>query len=226
MTSLLSLWFLKAKIGLDLNNICDFLLSGAMVSTINSLFSSVLQEFFPNHFMMTGRAPEIGSASGSGCGTATGTGIGTGSKTDSGSYDGQTPPDRPESGQASSGSALGTQTPATPIGTAVNQTLPSFDTVLSSGHLKDGLLEKLREHYSQNYLISHPFASTARNKGHSYSVDDHNTLCHLLLISNYHPFVKYVRIKYYNNRDPDYIYSGKITKTMVEYLQELIYKGA
>jgi hypothetical protein len=44
-----------------------------MVSTINSFFSSVLQEFFPNHYMMTGGAPGTGS------GTTTGSGIGSGS---------------------------------------------------------------------------------------------------------------------------------------------------
>ncbi len=66
VTSLLSIWLLRTKIGLDLNNICDFLLSGAMVSTINSFFSSVLQEFFPNHVMMSVKGSDSDTDSRSG----------------------------------------------------------------------------------------------------------------------------------------------------------------
>ncbi len=78
-----------------MNSICDFLLSGAMVSTINSFFSSVLQEFFPNHYMMTGGAPGTGSGTttGSGSGTTTGSGNNTTSSDNKATTGGNTVPE-------------------------------------------------------------------------------------------------------------------------------------
>jgi len=67
-----------------MNIISNFLFSGAIVSTVNSYISAVLQELFPNHIMMTGRAPETGSASGSGTGSGSATGSGNNTATGSG----------------------------------------------------------------------------------------------------------------------------------------------
>jgi len=87
-----------------MNIISNFLFSGAIVSTVNSYISAVLQELFPNHIMMTGRAPETGSASGSGTGSgsATGSGNNTASNDNKATASGSTVPESTDNNKSDS----------------------------------------------------------------------------------------------------------------------------
>ena len=63
LISLLSIFCIKAYLDLDMNNLYCFLFSGAIVSTLKSFFSSVLNEFYPSNILMCAKGPDSSTGS-------------------------------------------------------------------------------------------------------------------------------------------------------------------